>query len=264
MAREGVYVELADQMAAFIETELRPGDPFLTLPELAERFDVHRNTASKAVQVLKDRGILSGKNGGRTWVRVRPRPTRRHNSRYQREKDNALLPEDVRRQFGVAESDSELSVWELYEDSYQYDVVKGPEDVRAILDITEDGQLLRRTYRRRHAAHAGASGSTSYLPLELAQRNPELLDSGREPWPGGTMHQLRTIGIELDHIDDHVVAAIPTREEQQLLDIPSGVPIIRLRKISWSTEGKAVEVADIPLPADRTELTYTTPLDRWL
>ncbi|MEV0505431.1 UTRA domain-containing protein, partial [Streptomyces spectabilis] len=116
---------------------------------------------------------------------------------------------------------------------------------------------------RRHAQKAGAGRSTSYIPYDLVSDSPDLLDSTREPWPGGTMHQLYTIGVELEKIDDHVTARMPSPEEVRDFDIPPSVPMIRIRKISYSTEGKAVELMDIPIPGDRIELIYTTKLERW-
>ncbi|MEU2770517.1 GntR family transcriptional regulator [Streptomyces diastaticus] len=255
---------LEDDIRASIERgDLLPGEQLPTTSELATRYGVNKNTVSKAISALKAAGHLTGPAGGRTWVRVRPPQITRHNARYQTEKNCALLPEEERSAYGVAEADSGLSVRDLYEDTYSYEVVQGPDDIRRLFGLSEDEQVLRRTYQRRHAARAGASGSISYIPYALARQSDALLDSGREPWPGGTMHQLYTIGVELDHIDDHISAEMPTREEQELLDVPPGVPLIRVRKVSWSTEGRVVEVSDIPLPADRTRLTYTTPLERW-
>lgn len=255
---------LAGALQASIERgELRPGDQLPTTAELATQYGVNKNTVSKAISGLKAAGVLTGPAGGRTWVRVRPPQIKRHNGRYQREKEGVLLSEEERAGYGVSEADSGIAVRDLHEDLYTYEVVAGPEDIRKILGTTADSQLLRRTYTRRHAAHAGAGCSTSYLPYSLASRNPDLLDASREPWPGGTMHQLHTIGIELGRIDDHVFASMPTPEEQQLLDIPPGVPLLRVRKISFAVTGEAVEVSDIPLPADRTELIYTTQLERW-
>ncbi|MFH8797564.1 GntR family transcriptional regulator [Streptomyces sp. NPDC017941] len=257
---------LADEIRAAIEHgDLHPGEQLPTVGALADQYAVNKNTASRAVSQLKAEGLLAGPAGGRTYVRIQPQRLRRHNARYQKEKDTVLLrSDDSRGAWGVAESDSGFSVRDLFEDTYRYDVVPGPNDVRKILNLhSEDENVLRRTHRRRHAAGAGASGSTSYLPLDLISANQDLLDSSNEPWPGGTMHQLHTVGIEVDRIDDHIVVTMPSREEQEDFDIPPGIPMIRLRKITWSTLGMAVEVADIPLPADRTELIYTTNLERW-
>ncbi|MFI2292904.1 GntR family transcriptional regulator [Streptomyces niveus] len=255
---------LAGELQASISRgELRPGEQLPTTASLAAQYGVNKNTVSKAISGLKAAGVLTGPAGGRTWVRVRPQQIKRHNLRYLREKSEVLLSDEDRAGYGVSEADSGVSVQDLHEDVYKYEVVSGPEDIRRILGVVDDSQLLRRTYTRRHAAKAGASCSTSYLPYALISQNPDLLDASREPWPGGTMHQLHTVGVELDRIEDHVVADMPTLEEQRLLDIPPAVPLLRVRKVSFAVSGEAVEVSDIPLPADRTELIYTTPLERW-
>ncbi len=42
--------------------------------------------------------------------------------------------------------------------------------------------------------------SRSWLVYDLVASNPDLLDPSNEPWPGGTQHQLSTVGIELARI----------------------------------------------------------------
>lgn len=212
---------LAGELQASIDRgELRPGDQLPTTAALAAQYGVNKNTISKVISGLKAAGVLTGPAGGRTWVRVRPQQVKRHNARYLREKVEVLLPEEERAGYGVAEADSGMSVHSLHEAVYLYEVVPGPDDIRAILGVTDEDQLLRRTFTRRHVAKAGASCSTSYLPYSLVSQNPDLLDADREPWAGGTMHQLYTVGVELDRIEDRVVASMPTPEEQRLLDIP--------------------------------------------
>ena len=39
--------------------------------------------------------------------------------------------------------------------------------------------------------------------------------------------------------------------------------MILIRKICTDTDGRVVEVSDVRLPGDRTELVFTTPLTRW-
>ncbi|MEU3188665.1 GntR family transcriptional regulator [Streptomyces sp. NPDC006923] len=255
---------LAEEIEARVTSgKLTPGEALPPARELAARYGVNRNTVVKAITALKARGILTGAAGGRTWVRVRPPQITRHNRRYQIEKDSVLSDDAARASYGVSEADSGIPVQHLYEDICTYEVVRGPEDVRHILRVPDDEMLLRRTYIRRHAERAGAGTSTSYLTYALASQNEALLDPSNEPWPGGTMHQLYTVGVELGRIDDHVLASMPTPEEQALLDIPASVPLLRVRKISYSTEGRAVEVSEIPLPGDRATLIYTTPLEGW-
>ncbi|WP_051743034.1 GntR family transcriptional regulator [Kitasatospora sp. MBT66] len=254
---------IATLLAAISDGELRPGDQVPGNSALAERYGVHRNTASKAVSHLKAAGVLSGPAGGKTWVRVQPPHTRRSNMRYHTEKGLVHKSEEERAATGVAELDSGLKLENLYEDLADYDVIGPPADIASIFELSEGQQVLRRTRLRRHKAGAGSSGSVSYLPYDLVKRNPDLLDAKREPWPGGTMHQLFTVDVEVGRIRDIVTASMPTPEESVEYDIPPGVPVLRIRKISYSTEEQAVEIADIPIPADRVELIYDTMLEGW-
>ncbi|MFH9016686.1 GntR family transcriptional regulator [Streptomyces sp. NPDC017943] len=264
MASTSKYLELADALAAQIERgEYAPGQRFPTVVELAKARNVAPNTVSRAVQVLKERGLLSGKVGGTTRVRVQPIPQLRSNERYQTEKDRVLLPEQERRTAGVAELDSGVSLAEMFESTIRIDVIPAPSDVAETLGL-EAGALVRRSIStRRHKEGAGVGKSVSYMPHDLARKNPQLFDHSQEPWPGGALHQLHTLGVEVDCIIDVVSASMPTDSERAEQDIPPGVPVLHIRKISYSTDGQAVELTEIPLPADRIELRYVTPLKRW-
>ncbi|WP_329453406.1 GntR family transcriptional regulator (plasmid) [Streptomyces sp. NBC_01724] len=263
MANVGKYLELADALAQKIKTELSPGDQLPTVSELAKQFSVAPNTASRAVQVLKERGLLSGKTGGKTWVRVTPQQAVRRNTRYQTEKDLVLESEDERRRTGVSELDSGVSLASMHQDTLKTDVVKCPDDIAETLGVEPGTSVLRRIGVRHPRKGAGAVTGVSYIPYDLASKNPDLFNESNEPWPGGSQHQLYTLGIEVGRIEDHVTASMPTDEETELQDIPPSVPVIRVRKITYSTTGRAVEVNDIPFPADRTKLIFDTPLQRW-
>ncbi len=105
--------------------------------------------------------------------------------------------------------------------------------------------------------------SRSWLVYDLVASNPDLLDPSNEPWPGGTQHQLSTVGIELDHIRDQITARPPLPHEAEILDIEPGVAVISMHKVSVDTKGRVVEIADAVFAGDRTELVYTTKLKRW-
>ncbi|MEU8470140.1 UTRA domain-containing protein [Streptomyces sp. NPDC029006] len=255
---------VADALMAQIENgNLRPGDQIPTIAALAEAYGVNKNTASKAIVTLKASGILSGLAGGNTWVRVPPPYKSRSNERYHAEKEAVLLPESERSSTGVSEADSGIPLSNLHEDKVEYAVIEAPEEVREALRLPPGASVLRRVYTRQHARKSGVDRSISYLPYDLVGGNPDLLDSTREPWPGGTMHQLHTIGIELGKIVDRVTSSMPTTDEVRDFDIPPNVPVLRIRKISYSIDGQPVEVMDIPTPADRIELVYTTHLEPW-
>lgn len=263
MPNPGKYAELAEQLAQLIKTECSPGERFPANSEIARRYGVSENTASRAVRALKERGLLSGKVGGKTWVRVAPTRVLRSNERYHREKESVRLPEDERRMWGVSEASTGTSIADVAEDAVEVAVVAAPGDIAEMMALTRHQKVLRRTYRRHHRNGEGANISVSYMPYDLVSDNPEILDPANEPWPGGVQHQLYTVGVEVDRIEDRVTSDMPTEKEIEEQDIPPGVPIIRVRKLTYDTNDRIVEITDIPFPADRIELRFVTRLERW-
>lgn len=256
--------QLVHVITARVESgELALGERIPSVGALSEEFGVAQNTVSKAMQRLKSIGVLTGVAGGPTTVRVPPVHSLRHNVRYHEEKRAVLDRPAERASTAASEAQTGIAVGDLFEQRVDFDVVPADEDLAAVLQVDPGTLLLRRVYFRRHQRGAGASRMVSHLPYDLVADHPALRDPANEPWPGGTQHQLSTIGIELDHIDDHITASMPNTQEQKDYDIPPGVPVLRIRKVSYDTSGRAVEVADIPGPADRFELVFTTPLERW-
>lgn len=145
--------------------------------------------------------------------------------------------------------------------SSQYSITTANEDVAQALHINVGDQTLRRQFeavdpRTEHQL----SFSVSHIPLQLVEGNPALLDGNNEPWPGGTQHQLLTVGVEVMCIVDEVTARMPTTVEAQLWDLPDGVPLIFCRRISLDASNRPIEISDAYYPADRTELRFVTSL----
>lgn len=93
--------------------------------------------------------------------------------------------------------------------------------------------------------------------------NPAILDENNEPWPGGTLHQLSTVGIEIMKVVDEVTARMPSNTESQAWDLPSGIPLLFCRRLSYDRDDTLIEISDAWYPADRTELRFVTPLKAW-
>ncbi|MFB8775445.1 GntR family transcriptional regulator [Streptomyces broussonetiae] len=187
----------------------------------------------------------------------------RDNRRHQWEKDRARQPEAQRRRTGVTERDTGLGSEELVFHASYRETGADPGLAR-LFGVPEGTALLERVYRTRCANGQTPFGlSASYLPRELIAANPALLDEAHEPWPGGTHHQLRTVGVEVDRVEERLTARPPTAGERRELELPPGAPVIVLHKISYDVRGRVVEVTRVRLPGDRTELRFTTPLERW-
>ncbi|GAB3479589.1 GntR family transcriptional regulator [Amycolatopsis cihanbeyliensis] len=263
MERVDAKAVAANLRAAIQRGEFGPGEPLPTNEELRQTYECGKNTVSAAIQLLKGEGLLTGGGGERVRVRVAPTVIHRSNERYQVEKDLVRASEEERRGGGVAELDSGVQVGALNKNTTTYEVKNPPPDIAKALELSVESYVLHRVYLRQHKEGEGFSRTLSYIPYYVVKDFPPLLDANNEPWPGGTLHQLYTAGVEVAKIIDHVSARMPTGEEIELFDIPFNVPVMPIRKISYDTTGRAVEVTDMLTPADRLNLTYVTNLELW-
>ncbi|GGK11421.1 transcriptional regulator [Pilimelia terevasa] len=257
------YDRVVDLLRTRIEDGTYPAGTRLPAETaLAEEIGFTVQVVRRALSELQAEGLIDRIHGRGTWVRQQRRPVERTTERYVWEKQRVHASEEERASTGATERDAGLEVHDLLFEA-EYAEVEAPADLAATFEVSTSTKLLRRTYRTRTHGDAPFNVSTSYLPLDLVAANPALLDSTREPWPGGTQHQLFTVGVEVDRIIDKVTARPPRADEVAALDLPAGVAVLVLRKVSIDITGRVVEVADVVLPGDRTQLVYTTQLPRW-
>ncbi|MEU7633427.1 GntR family transcriptional regulator [Nocardia sp. NPDC049220] len=258
------YELISDDLRRQIATgELRPGDRIPGETALIERYRVSPPTLRQALAVLRTEGLLEAKHGIGTFVRAPRQKVRRDSARYQWEKDRVHLPEVERGATGSTERDTGVTVNDL-QFSARYEIIESDERIAGVLEIPPGVRVLRRNYRTM-LDHEGVplNLSTSYLAYDLVAGNPNLLDDANEPWPGGTQHQLYTVGIEIDRIDETISTRPPTAAETEELDLSTGVSVFVVQKRTIDTTGRVVEFSDVILPGDRTELIFSTTLRRW-
>jgi GntR family transcriptional regulator len=106
--------------------------------------------------------------------------------------------------------------------------------------------------------------SNSYLLFRLVGGTP-IADPANEPWPGGNIAQLATLGVIISCVEESVAARMPSPYEAATLHIPTGVPVLTIarRMLAGPDRDSVVEVANIVIPADRIILDYTINLDVW-
>lgn len=259
--------ELADQIARDIAagtSGYRPGDQLSQIRDLVEQGKGSKTTVLAAYKALEAEGLVSMVRGHGTKVRQRPpHQIRRHQERYVWEKKLARRPDDVRRKTGVVDKDTGLEHDQI-ETHATFSAIPADADIAARFEVATGTLMLHREYW--HSTQEDSTALSlidSYMVHAVAARNPDLLDSSKEPWPGGTHHQMSTIGIEIDHIDDGIRTRLATQAEAKKLAIPVGSAVILLDKTSVSTVGEVVEYSHVVLPGERTELQYSVPLERW-
>ena len=242
---------------------LGPGARLPSSREMAHEWGVSQVTVRAALDLLRSEGLIRSRQGQGVFVRPAMSRARRDAANYQRSKDLVLQPEEVRQQTGAAESDLDMSIDDL-DFSAKYTKVIPSSEIADILGLKPREKALEKRYvTRRKDTGLLAQESVDYVPLELISSNPKLLDAKNEPWPGGGMHQLYTVGIEIAEAIDIVTSSMPTPDEVENWGLESGVPMLRTRCMSRDTNGRIVSVSDASYPADRTELVFHTKLKPW-
>jgi GntR family transcriptional regulator len=267
--RESVYMptkyeRIANDLRERITSgEYRPGSRLPTRERLSEQYNASPGPVDEALAVLRGEGLIDTHHGLGTFVRTPRHKVQRTPDRYQWEKDRVGLPNDERLRSGAFQRDTGLES-EDFECYAEYEAEEADHQLAEAFRIPTGTKLLRRSYRVRATGEdAPVSLITSYVVYDMIMTNPALLDSANEPWPGGTMHQLATVGIEVSAITDRIGARPPTTVETDQLGIGPGVAVLVLRKTSSDVSGRVVEVSDVILPGDRTEFVYTTALRGW-
>ena len=252
-----------DLRAQIQDRTFGPGALLPSEPEIASAYGVSRQTARSALRVLEQEGLVTVRPRRGRIVRVPPRRAVRDSERHQLEKDNAILPEEERGKVGEAETNLAMSINDQ-EFTSRYDIIPAPAEMASMFGIAPTTELLRRRYTSTDPQTGNLlSNSVSYIPKTFVEANPAILDERNEPWPGGTLHQLSTVGIEIMKVVDEVTARMPSSAEAEEWDLPSGIPLLFCRRISYDQDGTLIEVSDAWYPADRTELRFVTPLTPW-
>jgi GntR family transcriptional regulator len=103
---------------------------------------------------------------------------------------------------------------------------------------------------------------TSVLPLRLVAGTP-VADPARQPWPGGTVAELWSIGLTVTRVIEEARARMPTPDERRRLEMAAG-PVLEVTRTFWAedeigAEGPA-EVSVVVVPAARMTLRFETSL----
>jgi GntR family transcriptional regulator len=243
--------------------ELKPGDAVPSVGELCERWSCAPGSAKTALAVLKNEGLITGGRGRAATVRRPPTRIRLNIANTQAAKNLVLRPESERRVNGAIEMTAGLKLSDVIS-THRYSVISANDELAKEFDVALDTPLMRRAYEmtERDSRHR-VSWSISYIPKFLIEANPALLDEDNEPWPGGHLHQLYTVGIEVDRFIRSVIAIEPSTGDRQRWGMESGVPLLYVRSRSIDTENRVVELSDAAYPADRTEISFDEQLSRW-
>ena len=148
--------------------------------------------------------------------------------------------------------------WADYQLDKEFREVPASSAIAELFGVEPGTMLLERRFLFRAMGVPQQTSTSCYL-LDMVAGTP-IADPANEPWPGGNIAQLHTIGVQVTAVEETVRARMPMRDETEQLNIAGGVPVLTITRRMLAGD-RVVEVAqDIVLPADRTELQYRIDL----
>lgn len=223
------------QVKAAIEDAIERGEfqPHRRIPserELSIRFGVSRMTIRQALIELIGAGSVYTRTGKGTYVAERKieQPLQRLTSFTQDITARGMRPSS--RLIGA-------------------DLLPAPIELAHALSIPAGSELVR-IQRLRLADDDPLAIETSHLPHS---RCPGLLDHDLERQSLYALLHER-YGLELASAKQTIQASAPTKDERSLLDLPSGVPVLRIHRFTATRDGAACEFVHSVYRGDRYQL----------
>lgn len=242
-----VYRQLADQLrAAIIGGEYGPGSAIPSEMTLMQRYGVARNTVRLAMTMLREDGLVVTHHGRGTFVRDQLPKRRISSTRYREALD--------------AEAGRAPLNWTEYRVEANFQEIPASDRVAGLLEIEPGTTVLERRILF-YDGNLPQQVSMSYLPLDLVAGTP-VADPGNEPWPGGSVAALASLGVVVTEVRELVGARMPVPEETRPLVVQVGTPMLTITRTMFAGD-RAVEAAvDIVVPGDRGQLEYRIDLTR--
>jgi GntR family transcriptional regulator len=232
-------VRLAQTLQRRIEDgTYAPGTRVPSENQLVQTFGMSRPTVVRALELLKRDGWLESRQGYGTIVRARPEVVERKDRR-----GREALERDEARSAGRLIDVGRVPV---------------PARVASALGLPKSAEVLMRRFLVEEDGEAVELVS-SYFPAGMVEGTELEADA---PLSGSTREHLEARKkVRFDHVTERVSARLPEAREAELLELPDGVPVLSVLVIARDASGRALQVSDVLLPADRQELEDTYRLN---
>lgn len=233
------YVRLAQTIQQRIEDgTYPPGSRVPSENQLVQAFGMSRPTVVRALELLKRDGWLESRQGFGTTVRGRP---------------SVVEQRDRRGREALERDESQVSGRLVHVDR-----VSVPARIASVLGVPKrTAVVVRRVLLELDGEPVELA--SSYFPVDLVEGTE--LESAK-PLRGGMRDHLEARKrVRFDHVTERVSARLPEPADAQLLGIPEGQPVLSVLVIAHDASGRALQVVDVLLPADRQELEDTYRLN---
>ncbi len=221
------YQEIANTLRERVGAQ-GPGHVLPSESHLSAEFAVSRVTVRRALELLRDEGVLASRQGFGWYVATAPVQQR------------LTALDTIEHQLEVGGSKAERQILE-------FAFVDAPPHVRERLHVT---QVLR-VKRRNLADGTPFAVVTVWCPAELGQHLSRR-DVERKPF-------YELLGLALRGATQTIGAAAAGDDDAALLEIPVDSPVLRCERVTTTESGEPVLMSEHIFPAHRTEFVVDLP-----
>ncbi|GAA0693765.1 UTRA domain-containing protein [Kitasatospora atroaurantiaca] len=248
---EHPYLRIADELRRRIaEGEWQIGDRLPSRAQLAEFYGVGPNVLQRAQERLITEGLLEGRAGSGTYVRVPAERRRMLRSRHLGLHGAAPFRPDIGESgpSGTWESQSYARTPASAEIATRLGIEPGESTVRTCYEFLIDGQPVQL--------------AESWEPMAVTDGSPVLLPELGPLAGKGVVERMAAIGVTVDFAVESPRPARATQQQAHLLGISAGDLVTLVERTYFDLDGRAVETADIVIPDSRWEISYELPVER--
>lgn len=258
-----LHRQLADLIRAQIKSgAVAVGEALPSEGALAWILGASRTVVRDGLDALVAEGLLVKRAGAAT--RVAAPPAARHVSTARYAEELALLRklDGAPHPLMSAFTQDHAAKWENHRVeavSYAEDVATAEDAAR--LDVAEDSPVLRRQLIK-YVADQAVQLQESTIPLSLVEGTP-VTDPERQPWPGGTIAELFSVGLTVTRVVEEARARTPTTAERRQLEMQAAGPVLVVVRTFFADVDdveRPVEVSTVTVPAARLILRFETDL----
>ncbi|AWZ05594.1 MULTISPECIES: GntR family transcriptional regulator [unclassified Streptomyces] len=244
MPRDTAYVKVADALRTRIRAAEWPvGSRLPSRARLAAEYRVGQSVTQRAMELLVIEGLLEGRPGAGTYVRV-PR---------QRPRVLRSGPADP---VGPAGPDGSGRV---RRESHTKARVAATEAIAERLAIAPGDPCVLTTYAL-FDGELPFEVCESWEPMALTGGTPVVLPELGPHKGAGVVARMRAIGIAVTSAVEVPRPARADRRQAGLLAIGVGDLITRIERTHYAADGRAVETADIAVADRHAEIAYEIPV----
>lgn len=232
MARSGDsfrYQVIADALRERIASGVFPAGRLLpSEADLSTEFDASRVTVRKALDALREAGLVDSRQGFGWFVAADPL------------RQTLARLGTIEAQLAESGATSERRV-------IDFGFVRAPKKVAAVLSI----QQVLRVRRVNLADGVPFARVTVWVPEDLAS------ELSRAVVERSSFYD--SLPVEIGGATQTIGAAAVSDDDAALLEIPVGSPVLRCERVTRSVDGRVVLFSEFVFPAHRTEFVVDLP-----